>query len=176
MTDAQTAHHYGVLSDPTTLTIRRLLTAGIDRVWAYLTESDLRRKWFAAGDMPAHVGDAIELVWRNNELTYPPGRAPEGAGDENRMQTRITELDPPRRLAIAWGDGDVTFDLAEQDGGVLLTLIHTGITDRAKLMNFAPGWHMHLDLLQARLANTTPEAFWDGIARLKKDYAERLAS
>ncbi|MDP3749542.1 MAG: SRPBCC family protein [Phenylobacterium sp.] len=173
MTDV---HHYGVLSDPTTLTIKRLMPAGIDRVWAYLTESDLRRRWFAAGEMPAHVGDAMELVWRNNELTDPPGRVPEGAGEENRMQTRITELDPPHRLAIAWGDGDVTFDLAEQDGGVLLTLTHTGIADRAKLLNFAPGWHVHLDLLQARLADTTPEAFWDGIARLKQDYAARLAA
>lgn len=176
MSELSTAGAYGVLTDDTTLTVQRLLPGPIDRVWQYLTESELRRKWFAAGDMPGQVGEPVELIWRNSELTDPPGRAPEGAGAENRMQTRITALDPPHRLAIAWGDGDVTFDLVEEGDSVLLTLTHTGISDRSRLMNFAPGWHMHLDVLTARLTGAVPEPFWDGVARLRADYAVRLAA
>ena len=40
---------YGVLTEPATLKIQRLLPGPIERVWAYLTESDLRRQWLAAG-------------------------------------------------------------------------------------------------------------------------------
>lgn len=175
MTDALMADGYGVRTDASTLTIRRLLPASIDRVWAHLTEGDLRRKWFAAGDMPLRVGAPFELIWRNDELTDASGRRPEGMGAENRMQSRITELDPPRRLAIAWGaGGEVSFELSEQSGGVLLTVIHRGIPDRARMLSFAPGWHMHLDILRARLGGPATEPFWDGFARLQADYAERL--
>lgn len=77
MTRSLETDAYGALTSSTTLTMQRLLPAGIDRVWAYLTESDLRAKWFAAGEMPTSVGDAIDLVWRNNDLTNPPGQIPD---------------------------------------------------------------------------------------------------
>ena len=86
---------YGVLIEPATLKIERLLPGPIERIWAYLTESELRRKWLAAGEMEMKVGAPFELVWRNDELTDPPGQRPPGFGDERRMQSRITELDPP---------------------------------------------------------------------------------
>src|SRR5260370_1888431 len=62
--------------------------------------------------MEMRVGAPVELVWSNDELTNPPGQRPPGFSDEHRMQSRITELDPPRKLAIAWdGSGDVSFEL-----------------------------------------------------------------
>ncbi|TKB83151.1 MAG: ATPase, partial [Mesorhizobium sp.] len=64
---------YGALSEPATFTIQRLLPGPIERVWAYLTESDLRRQWMAAGQMEMKAGSSFELVWRNDELTDPPG-------------------------------------------------------------------------------------------------------
>src|SRR5262245_23524320 len=69
---------YGVLTEPTTLKIQRLLPGPIERVWAYLTESNLRRKWLAAGEMEMKAGAPFELVWRNDELTDPPGLRPDG--------------------------------------------------------------------------------------------------
>ena len=104
MTDRVTPDPYGALTEPATLKIERLLPGPIERVWAYLTESDLRRQWLAAGEMTMKVGAAFELVWRNDELTNPPGQRPPGFSDEHRMQSRITELDPPHRLAITWGN------------------------------------------------------------------------
>ncbi|MEA2986353.1 MAG: hypothetical protein QOD94_2607 [Alphaproteobacteria bacterium] len=50
------------------------------------------------------VDAPFELVWRNDELTHPPGQRPPGFSDEHRMQSRITELDPPHRLAFTWGN------------------------------------------------------------------------
>src|ERR1700720_4114427 len=108
MPDLATVDAYGVLTEPATLKIQRLLPGPIERVWAYLTESDLRRKWLAAGQMEMKVGASCELVWRNGELNNPPSQRPAGFGEEHRMQSRITELDPPRKLSIAWdGTGDV---------------------------------------------------------------------
>ena len=93
---------YGELIEPTTLKIQRLLPGPIERIWAYLTDSDLRRKWLAAGAMEMKVGAPVELVWRNDELNDPPSKRPEGFSEEHRMQSRITELEPLRKLSIAW--------------------------------------------------------------------------
>ena len=112
MTELATLEAYGVLTEPATLKIQRLLPGPIERVWAYLTESELRRQWLAAGQMEMKVGAPVELVWRNDELTDPPGQRPAGFPEEHRMQSRITELDPPRKLAITWDNtGGVSFEL-----------------------------------------------------------------
>ncbi len=38
---------YGALIEPATLKIERILPGPVGRVWAYLTEGALRRKWLA---------------------------------------------------------------------------------------------------------------------------------
>ena len=166
---------YGALIEPTTLRIQRLLPGPIERIWAYLPDSDLRSKWMAAGDMEMKAGAPFELVWRNDELTNPPGERPAGFGGEHRMQSRITEFDPPRKLSITWNStGDVTFELEPKGKGVLLTVIHRRFPDRATLLKHMAGWHMHLDVLVARASGEEPEPFWDGWSGLMKEYDARL--
>ena len=175
MNEPATLDSYGVLIEPATLKIQRLLPGPIERVWAYLTESDLRRQWLAAGQMEMKVGAPVELVWRNDELTNPPGQRPPGFSDERRMQSRITELDPPRKLAFAWdGSGDVSFELEPKGNEVLLTLIHRRLPDHGSLLGVGAGWHMHLDILVARATGAEPEPFWDGWSRLRKEYDRRV--
>ena len=175
MTEATTPDTYGTLIEPTTLKIQRVLPGPIERVWAYLTESDLRRQWLASGDMTMEVGSGFEFVWRNGELSDPPGNRPEGFPDEHRMQSVITELDPPRKLAITWGNtGGVTFELESKGKDVLLTLVHSRVLDRTTRLNVSAGWHMHLDVLVARMTGTETGPFWDGWSRLKQDYEGRL--
>jgi uncharacterized protein YndB with AHSA1/START domain len=175
MNKRATLNAHGVLIDPATLKIQRLLPGPIERVWAYLTESELRRKWLAAGEMVMKVDAPFELVWRNDELTNPPGQRPPGLGEERRMRSRITELDPPRKLAFAWeGSGDVSFELEPKGNDVLLTVIHRRLPDRATLLRVAAGWHMHLDVLVARMTGNEPAAFWDGWSRLQKEYDRRI--
>jgi uncharacterized protein YndB with AHSA1/START domain len=175
MTDLATPNAYGVLTEPATLKIQRLLPGPIERIWAYLTESDLRRQWLAAGQMEMRVGAPVELVWRNDQLTNPPGQRPPGFSDERRMQSRITEVDPPRKLTFTWADsGDVSFELDSKGDEVLLTVIHRHLPDRATLLGVGAGWHMHLDVLVARATGKEPEPFWDGLSRLRKEYDRRL--
>ena len=166
---------YCELIEPTTLKIQRLLPGPIERIWAYLTDSELRRKWMAAGDMEMKAGAPFELVWRNDELTDPPGERPAGFGGEHRMQSRITEFDPPRKLSITWSStGDVTFELEPKGKGVLLTVIHRRFPDRATLLKHMAGWHMHLDVLVARASGEEPAPFWDGWSGFMKEYDARL--
>ena len=166
---------YGTLIEPTTLKIQRLLPGPVERIWAYLTDSDLRRKWLAAGAMEMKVGAPFEFVWRNDELTDPPGERPAGFGDEHRMQSRITELDPPRKLCFAWKDsGDVSIELEAKGNEVLLTLIHRRLPNRSTMLGVSTGWHVHLDLLVARARGEEPPPFWDGFAKLRKEYDRLL--
>ena len=166
---------FGTLTEPATLTLQRVLPGPIERVWAYLTDGELRRQWLAAGPMAMQLGAPVELVWRNDELTDPPGQRPDGFGAEHHMQCEITELDPPRKLAISWGGtGGVSFQLEPRGDQVLLTLVHRRIEQRAARLNISAGWHAHLDLLVARLSGTVPPPFWDGFKRLKDEYERRL--
>ena len=175
MNDLAALDPYGALIEPATLKIQRRLPGPIERVWAYLTESDLRRQWLAAGQMEMKVGAPVELVWRNDELTNPSGQRPPGFSDERRMQSRITELDPPRKLAIAWeGSGDVSFELEPKGNEVMLTVIHRRLPDRSTLLGVGAGWHSHLDVLVARATGKEPPPFWDGLSRLRKEYDQRI--
>jgi uncharacterized protein YndB with AHSA1/START domain len=172
---AATPDNFGTLIEPATLKIQRLLPGPIERIWAYLTDSDLRRKWLASGDMQMKAGAPFELVWRNNELTDPPGERPPGFSGEHRMSSRIVEVDPPHKLTFTWGEsGEVTFELAPAGDRVLLTVIHRRLPDRNMTLMVGAGWHMHLDILAARATGTEPEPFWDGWSRLKKEYDRRV--
>ena len=175
MNQPATPDAYGALIEPATLKIQRLLPGPIERVWAFLTESDLRRKWLAAGDMEMKAGAPFELVWRNGELNNPPSQRPDGLPEEQRMQSRVVELDPPRKLVITWGNsGDVSFELDPQGDKVMLTLIHRRLPDRPTLLRVSAGWHMHLDTLVARATGNETAPFWDGWSRLQQDYDRRL--
>jgi uncharacterized protein YndB with AHSA1/START domain len=175
MNDITVREMHGVLIEPATLKIQRVLPGPIERIWAYLTDSDLRRRWLAAGQMELRPGAPFEFVWRNDELTNPPGKRPPGFSEENRMESRITEVHPPHSLTFTWGaSGEVSFELEKEGSEVLLTVTHRRIPDRTQMLSVAAGWHMHLDVLVARARGVEPAPFWDGWSRLKSDYDRRL--
>lgn len=126
--------------------------------------------------MEMQVGSPFELVWRNDELTDPPGERPPGFAAEHRMQSRILALDPPRKLTFAWGDqgSDVSFELAPQGEEVLLTVTHRRLPEPPVRQRIGAGWHAHLDLLVARASGKRPGPFWDGLSRLSEDYEARM--
>lgn len=175
MSGTNSPNAYGTLIEPATLKIQRLLPGPIERVWAYLTDSDLRSQWLAAGEMDMKVGSTFEFVWHNDELTDPPGKRPAGLSEENRLQSQITELEPPHKLAITWGStGGVSFELEPQSDNVLLTVTHHRATDRSTLLGVSAGWHAHLDVLAARITDVKPKAFWDEWSRLREEYERRF--
>jgi uncharacterized protein YndB with AHSA1/START domain len=175
MTERLDINPYGRLTEPATLVIERLLPGPASRIWRYLTDGETRRKWLAAGAMEEKAGAVFELVWRNDELSEPSGKRPEGFSEEMRMTSRILELQKHKRLVITWGEsGEVAFELHPEGDEVLLTVTHRRITDRANLLMVGAGWHMHLDILGATLNGTRPELFWDGWLRLKDEYDSRI--
>lgn len=122
----------------------------------------------------SQAGAPFELVWRNEELSDPPGQRPEGFPEEQRMESHVIEAEPPHRLTFAWRQGEVSFQLTPKGDQVLLTIIHRRISDRANTVMIGAGWHMHLNILAARLSNRKPQTFWDGWSRLRDDYDRRL--
>lgn len=176
MTDAPALDAYGALAEPRTLTIERILAGPAERVWAYLTESALRARWLAAGEMELREGAEFELIWRNDLLTDPPGAKPEGFGAEHRMAGRILAAEPPRRLSFTWGRSDgVEITLSPLGDRTRLTLVHRRLPDDEAALSVSAGWHAHLDVLAARVEGRAPAPFWDEWRRLRADYAARLA-
>ena len=174
MSEAVTVDAYGVQTEPATVRIQRLLPGPIERVWDYMTKSDLRRQWLAAGPMDLRVGGAVELTWRNDELSAQSEPRPDDVSAEHSMTSQITRIEPPRLLAFTWNNGEVTFELDRQGGEVLLTVTHRRLPDRDTLLRVSAGWHAHLDILADRLAGREPGAFWSKWARLRGDYGRRL--
>jgi uncharacterized protein YndB with AHSA1/START domain len=172
MTDLATLDPYGALIEPATYRIKRLLPGPIDRVWAYLTDSDLRRQWLAEGDMTPDA--PFTLTWRNDKLS-PGSIRPEGMPEEHSMESRIVAWDPPHLLIFTWhSGGEVTFELEEKGPEVLLTVVHRRLSGRSGAVGAAAGWHVHLDLLVARLSGKSHPSYWDTWTKLKAEYDTRL--
>lgn len=173
---------YGVVTAPDAVRIERSLPGPIERVWAYLTESDKRRTWLASGDMELRVGGRIEHVFRNSALTEndaPPPPKYAKYGEEHCIQGRVTACDPPRLLSYTWGgesdaSSEVCFELSPLGDKVLLVVTHRRLATRDGMVSVAGGWHTHLDILADRLAGKQPAGFWAKFARLEADYEQRI--
>lgn len=151
----------GTLTEGHTLHLQRRLPGPIERVWTYLTDSDLRRQWLASGDMPLRAGASFELVWRNDELSASAAERPDGFSAESRAVCELLEVEPPRRLRYAWpGVGEVCFELAPAGADVLLTITHRQLSGERLILNVCAGWHAHLVLLIARVGGTPAPSLW----------------
>lgn len=176
MTETAVLSAYGELIDPVSLRIERMLPGPIERIWSYLTDSDLRAQWLARGDMDLNPGGKVEFVWRNGELSGRPEERPEGVSEEGRMTCEILRAEPSRLLVFGWGSSgsEVTFELEPQGPEVKLTVTHRRLPDRANLLGVSAGWHAHLEFLVARLNGREPPLFWKTCAELKTAYDQRL--
>lgn len=175
MTEVMQIDAYGTLIGPDTLQIQRLLPGPIERVWSYLVDSELRKLWFADGQVELVEGAPFELVWRNDERAGAKGKRPNDVPEVHRMQSRIIEFDAPRKLVIAWSNtGNVTFQLEPRGEGVLLTLTHAGFQTRSGLIGHSAGWHAHLDVLEALAFEREAPAFWSHVEALRGEYGDRL--
>lgn len=168
---------YGTIVAADTVRIDRLLPGPVERIWAYLTESEKRRLWLAAGDMQVSPGSAVEFVFRNSELTENDVPAPPKYASEAGTATlsgTIVACEPNRRLALLWGAGpdasEVTFDLQPKGDKVLLTVTHRRIPGREQMLSISAGWHTHLDILADRLEHRNPAGFWATHTRLEAEY------
>lgn len=175
MTELAALDAHGALVEPTTLRIQRLLPGPIERAWQWLTDSDLRRRWLAAGEMDLTPGASFELVWRNDELSESASERPAGFSAENRAVMQLLTVDPPHSLSFEWPRaGEVVWALEPQGDEVLFTITHRRVADRSLLLAVSAGWHMHIDILAARAGGRPAPSFWSGWRALKTDYEQRL--
>jgi uncharacterized protein YndB with AHSA1/START domain len=176
MTDIAPRNAYGVVTEPATVRLQRMLPGPIERVWSYLTESELRGQWLATGNMDLRVGGKVELVWHNDDLTgRREDRPPEFTKEEYRQESLITRLEAPRLLAFGWeGGSEVTFELEPRRGEVLLTITHRKLPSRDNMLGVSSGWHAHVDIFEARLRGDELPLFWRNWKALRAEYDKRI--
>lgn len=167
-----TEESYGKLVAPKTIEIQRLLPGPIERVWDYLTKSELREQWLASGHMPQAQGAAFKMTW---PLARFSGALPEGMPAEHTLDSRIAAYEPPRKVAFTWSDGSiVSFELAPAGNRVLLKMIHKDLSSRGMMVGICTGWHTHMDRLVAIVSGGKPDVFWDEWKARKSEYNTRL--
>jgi uncharacterized protein YndB with AHSA1/START domain len=160
------------------LRLSRLLPGPIERVWTYLTDSQKRATWLAAGKFDLRLGGRIELQFDNDCLS-PDASPPEKYGGRKPSFTgSITRYEPPRVLAFTWSGWqdptEVTFELEPRGADVQLTITHVRLVDRGLRISVASGWDTHVSILDARLRGSKPPQFWPMHSRLEQEYGARL--
>lgn len=180
-------HQFGTFTGPETIRFERILPGPIERVWDYLTKSELKAKWLAAGDVEPRVGGKVELHFYHKHLSEKDDPIPK---KYDEMETgasftgRVTQWEPPHLLSYTWSDEDkndqseVTFELTSiENGKVLLVLTHRHIGDnRDFIIGALAGWHTHLGILVDRLEENEPKGFWEVHTKMEEEYEERLNS
>lgn len=140
-----------------TVRLERTLPGPIDRVWAYLVESEKRRTWFASGEIEPRVGGKADLFFKHDGITDEPTPEPYRAMMENGVASpeTVTAWDPPRKLGYTFGEGEVTFELTPMGDDVKLVLTQLRATEGER-----GGWTAHLYALEERLHGRQPNRFW----------------
>ena len=88
-----------------------LLNAPIQKVWDAVATAEGIAAWFMPNDFKPELGYEFQLQ----------------AGPFGNSPCKVTELDPPRRLAFTWSkDRTLTFELEERGGQTEFTVIHGG--------------------------------------------------
>jgi len=173
---------FGQRISPDAIQFKRDLPGPIERVWAFLTESDKRARWLAAGEFELEPGGAVELVFQNSSLSELPDDGPpekyRDLPERMSFSGQVVRCEPPRLLVHTWNEGaaitEVSYELEERGERVLLTLTHTRLKSD-DLPGTAGGWHTHLGILADVLAGRTPQPFWRTHTEHEATYAARLS-
>lgn len=172
---------YGTVTEAGAVRFERLLAAPAERVWEYLTRSELRRKWFAGGDMELRPGGDLALVFRNSELSPGDEEVPEKYRQYEGFESkgRIVRAEAPRLLVFEWFEEsgpptEVEFRLEPRGEQTVLRLTHRRLASLDTVIDVSGGWHLHLDVLEDVLAGRAPRPFWARQQELEAEYRERI--
>lgn len=154
----------GWLEGNDTVRFERVLPGPAARVWEHLTGAKHVPVWFGGeGVIEPRVGGAITLM-------------------SGMFTGTVREWQPRKRLVhtmsltgVPAPETTVTYDLAEQDGAVHLTLSQ-GTLAAPFLAGSFSGWHTFLDRLEAMLRGEEPGDIMQAMQRHRdtylKDYPE----
>jgi uncharacterized protein YndB with AHSA1/START domain len=171
---------FGVVTEPGTVRIERVLPAPVERVWTYLTDAQKRGTWLAGGAMELRVGGTVELQFDHGRLSAEP--TPERFREYmngHAVRGRITACEPLKRLSFTWGDSgpavsEVSFVLTPRGAETHLVLTQRRLPDRNETVSVASGWHTHLGVLDDQLRGRVPRLFWTTHAALETEYEKRI--
>jgi len=164
--------------EPDTVKLERLLPGPAERAWAYLTESDKRATWLAAGEFDLRVGGKIRLEFDNSKLPNDEeGLKKHPGSGVHAFEGKITRLEPLRVLAYTWmwgeNETDVTYELMPKGKDVLLTIVHRRLKPRELALGVTAGWDVHTGILADVLNGVKPRPFWTTHDKLEGVYAAR---
>ncbi|MFF8503884.1 SRPBCC family protein [Streptomyces anulatus] len=130
-----------------TARLDRVLPATPDEVWRAWTEPDRLPHWFGPV-LKGIPGPDVEYVL-------------EGRGEHgDTIVCRVLAWEPSTRLRVTWRytgetESELRLDLSPTEGGgTRLLLEHVGFGPEADPVDYAAGWHMYTDNLEAHLAGT----------------------
>ena len=174
-TDENINESYGTVPAQGTVHLKRLMPADPWTVWSYLTESEKCALWLNTINVPFKEGGPYDVTFDNKKLTSETTPEEFGSGC-HQAGGEILTFDPPRTLSYTWKMGEtdtvVLFELAPQEGYTLLSVTHSNLPARSTMLNVASGWHTHIGLLIAKLANKTPPLFWTSFMEARAKYEQ----
>ena len=158
--------------------LERLLDAPIETVWRYLTEAELRRKWFMGGTDATESGE-FELLNDHDNLSDEDVPYPENYAEfkGKTWSEKVLRFDPPRVLETTFQggkNGTVTYELFPEGDRTRLVLTHSGIVSPVGAQDFGSGWNSHLTVLQERLAGRGVPNFWELHMRSRDEVRQAL--
>ena len=175
---------YGVRIDKSTVRFERLLPGPIERVWEYLTVSEKRARWLAAGTTELAVGGRVEMHFHNASLSSqddvdPPEKYAD-MPEKVSFSGTVTRCEPPRVLAYTWDfdeeHSEVCYELTELGDQVRLVLTHRKLATDDEILSVSGGWHTHLDILADVLDGREPAAFWKSHTAHEAEYERRFGA
>ena len=164
-----------IMTGPMRLEIVRVLDGPIDRVWAYLTEGDLREQWFCGGTTATEPGGRIVFAFDHRRLSKvgPPEKYADSEVVE--MSGEVLVYEKPTKLKFTWdemhveGSSTVTIMLKDLGDRTELHLIHEDLVPDIQ-PGVRAGWHAHLDLLVDLLRGEPARDFWLHFNALESAY------
>lgn len=102
-----------------------LIGAAPDAVYDSLVDPEKFRRWFGAN---------IEIE------PYVGGRWAMGSFEMDESPAKIVELEPGRRMTLAWDGLVATWELADSGGKTRLTLVQSGFDEKAPPYDAWMGW------------------------------------
>lgn len=154
---------YGEITRCYTITFERRSKHPAERVWQAITDPEQVSTWMRfPAKIDARRGGGIFV-------DFSPHDPLDGV---------ITDVDPGRKLAYAWGRSIVEWTVEPDGDGCRYTFIHQGLERREGVdeEGLAAGWHGFLDAMEGHLdgsyiSREQDAAEWE---RLKPLYKERL--
>jgi uncharacterized protein YndB with AHSA1/START domain len=163
---------------PDAIRLERILDAPVETVWRYLTEAELRSKWFMGGT-DATAGGEFELLNDHDNLSDDDVPYPESYAEfkGKTWSEKVIQFDPPRLLETTFQggkNGKVTFELFSEGARTRIVVTHRDIVSPSGFQDFGSGWNSHLTVLAERLAGRSIRDFWALHARSREAVEEAL--